>query len=317
MPRNYFLPALAVIGAIGALLVVFWSQKKEPIPSILFPPPKSPYESAIFGEGIVEAASENISIGSPFSEVITEIFVIEGDSVKAGAPLFKLDTRLYEAQAKTAKDQILASWVNLKNQQTQFEFYKQLTDKRAVSQLQYEQSYYAFKEAEAQLKVAEAQLGEIKANIERSLICAPIDGEILQVNIHLGEVAPNVPPASFQVITPYSSSQFPLILMGNVKPFFLRIDIDEEDAWRYRKGAPAIAFVRGNSQMHFPLQFVRVEPYIIPKASFTGQTTERIDTRVLQVLYRFESQNLPIYGGQVLDVFLEAHPFPKLGGVNE
>jgi len=310
MLRRYLLPSLAVCGAIIGLMVVFWSQRKHPVPPIPFPPPTSPYVHAIYGEGIVEASSHDLAIGSPFSEVVTKVFVIEGDKVKKGDPLFQLDTRLFKAQAETARNQIRSAIINMENLRTQFSFYEKLADKRAVSQLQYEQSYYAFKGAEEQVQVAKAVLGEVEANIERSLIRAPIDGKVLQVNIHIGEVAPNVTPVSAQVITPYSSSQFPLMILGKVEPLYLRIDIDQEDAWRYKKGTPATAFVRGNSRLKYPLQFVRVEPFIVPKASFTGQTSERIDTRVLQVLYRFEDVDIDIYAGQLLDVYLEASALP-------
>lgn len=94
--------------------------------------------------------------------------------------------------------------------------------------------------------------------------------------------------------------------MGTVAPLQMRIDIDEEDCWRFIKGSPATAFVRGNANIHFPLKFERIEPYVIPKLSFTGEVTERLDTRVLQVLYRFEKDDLPIYPGMLLDVFIEA-----------
>jgi len=306
--RKYGLPAIAVAGALIALLVVFWSQKKQPVPPIPFPPPKSPYAHSIAGEGIVEPSSRNITVGSPFSQIVTKIYIVEGDRVKAGDRLFDLDTRFFEAQAVTAKSQIEAAIINLQNLRTQFSFYERLTDKRAVSQQQYEQAYYAMKEAEEQVEVAKAMLGEVEANIEMSQIKAPVDGEILQVNIHVGEVAPNVQFANAQTVLPYGASQYPLILMGTVEPLNIRIDIDEEDAWRYIKGSKATAFVRGNSRMNYPLKFIRIEPYIIAKASFTGQTTERIDTRVLQVLYSFESCDLPIYTGQLLDVYFEALP---------
>lgn len=311
MLRKYLLPGIALAGALVALLVVFWSQRKEIVAPIPFPPPKSPYAHSIAGEGIAEASSLNISIGSPFSQIITEIFVVEGNRVKAGDPLFYLDTRYLEAQAETARAQIRAAIINWENQKTQFSFYQRLKDKRAVSEQQYEQAYYALKEAEEQVKVAQAALSEVEANIEMSHIRAPIDGEILQVNVHVGEIAPNVQPLSVQTVIPYGSSQYPLILMGSIEPLNMRIDIDEEDAWRYQKGTPATAFVRGNSNLHYPLKFVRIEPYIIPKASFTGQVIERIDTRVLQVLYQFEKRDVPVYAGQLLDVYFEAAPLPK------
>jgi HlyD family secretion protein len=54
-----------------------------------------------------------------------------------------------------------------------------------------------------------------------------------------------------------------------------------------------------------PLTFVRIEPYVVPKKSLTGENTERVDTRVLQIIYRFDRPAFPIYAGQQVDVFIE------------
>jgi hypothetical protein len=86
----------------------------------------------------------------------------------------------------------------------------------------------------------------------------------------------------------------------------VRVDIDENDAWRLVPGAPARAFVRGNSRLSTELSFVRVEPYVVPKRSLTGDSTERVDTRVLQAVYSFDPKSLPVYVGQQMDVFIEA-----------
>lgn len=307
MLRKFLLPGIAIAGALVALLAVFWSQKKEPVALIPYAAAKSPYPHAIYGAGIIEASTENIAIGTPFIELVTEIYCVEGDRVKAGDPLLKLDTRFLEAQKETAIRQLQASVVNYENQKTQFSFYDRLTDKRAVSQQAYESAYYAMIEAEEQVKVAEAQLNQVRVDIERSTVRAPVDGEILQVNAHVGEIYPTV---SYNLTQPYVNLQTALILMGTVSPLQMRIDIDEEDAWRFQKDAAATAFVRGNANIHFPMTFVRIEPYIIPKTSLTGESIERIDTRVLQVLYRFEKKDLPIYAGQLLDVYIEALPNP-------
>jgi len=50
----------------------------------------------------------------------------------------------------------------------------------------------------------------------------------------------------------------------------------------------------------------------VPKRSLTGDSTERVDTRVLQVLYRFDRGDLPVYVGQQMDVFVEAPPIGTL-----
>src|SRR5207248_9386056 len=102
--------------------------------------------------------------------------------------------------------------------------------------------------------------------------------------------------------------QTPLIVLSDIDTMFVRIDVDENDAWRFKASAKAIAYVRGNRDLTTPINFYRVEPYVIPKKSLTGESTERVDTRVLQVLYSFASTDLPVYVGQQMDVFIAAAP---------
>src|SRR5688572_17226025 len=96
------------------------------------------------------------------------------------------------------------------------------------------------------------------------------------------------------------------MLLGNTKTLHVRVDVDENDAWRVRADAKATGYVRGNRDLRTDLKFVRIEPYVVPKRSLTGDTTERVDTRVLQVLYAFDRSELPVYVGQLMDVFIDA-----------
>lgn len=307
MLRKYLLPLVAIAGAVFGLITVYWSEKSTPSPPIAFPPATSPYAHSIAGAGIIEASSQNISIGTPFNEVITKIFVLEGDKVKRGDPLFQLDLRNFEAQLETAKASLKLALVDFEDKQKQYSFYQRLRDKKAVSEQVYQQAYYTMLEAKENVRVAEGNVRQVETNIARSIIRAPVDGEILQVNSHIGEIAPVVPFISAQS-TWQTAANGTLLLMGTVNPLQVRIDIDEDDAWRYEPGSKATAFVRGNRNIRFPLTFARVEPYIIPKSSFTGRTVERVDTRVLQVLYQFDKGDLPVYPGQILDIFIEAKP---------
>jgi hypothetical protein len=72
-----------------------------------------------------------------------------------------------------------------------------------------------------------------------------------------------------------------------------------------RPSTPTYGYVRGNTAQRLELQFVRFEPYVVPKQSLTGDTTERVDTRVLEVIYRIVDQNATVYPGQQMDVFTE------------
>lgn len=102
----------------------------------------------------------------------------------------------------------------------------------------------------------------------------------------------------------------PLIRLGDLDRLHIRVDIDENDAWRFKPETRAVAFLRGNRDLKAELVFVRTEPYVTPKTSLTGSSTERVDTRVLQVIYSFDRHVLPAYVGQQMDVFIEAPEVP-------
>ena len=53
------------------------------------------------------------------------------------------------------------------------------------------------------------------------------------------------------------------------------------------------------------MRFIRFEPYVIPKKNLTGDSTERVDTRVLQVIFALE-KNAPVFAGHQMDVVIDA-----------
>src|SRR5262249_43992801 len=141
---------------------------------------------------------------------------------------------------------------------------------------------------------AQSDLDRTTTELDRLIVRAPMAGEVLKVNVRPGEFAPSQALAN------------PLILFGDTSRLHVRIDIDEADIWRYRNHSKAVAAVRGNSQLKTDLRFERIEPYVVPKRSLTGDSTERVDTRVLQVLYSFERDKLPVHVGEQVDVFFDA-----------
>ncbi len=149
---------------------------------------------------------------------------------------------------------------------------------------------------------AQSQLQNIKIMLDRLIVRAPVDGEILQVNIRPGQYAA-------------LAWKEPMIVLGEVNRLHVRVDIDENDLYRFREEAPAWANIKGRRDPRFNLDFVRVEPYVIPKKSLTGDNTERVDTRALQVLYALPLQSpAKVYVGQQMEVFLEAaHTEASLG----
>lgn len=155
--------------------------------------------------------------------------------------------------------------------------------------------------ARAALAQARAQVEQTKTEIERSLVRAPVDGEVLKVYVHPGE---------------YVGAQQlqPLVVLGHLDRLHVRADISEHDIDRFYPAAPARAVTRGKARQELPLSFVRVEPYVVPKKSLTGDNTERVDTRVLQVIYALPAAEGRVYVGQQLDVFLDVSGGDSLPG---
>ena len=295
MIRRYMVPLMALAGVAVAVATVLHGSQTTPA----FPPiaqaPKAPFGSYLAGAGIVEASTENIAVGTPVSGIVTAIYVKWGERVKAGDPLFKIDDRDLQAQLLPATAKVKEAEATLEMARTQLRLAQSVPDKRAISVEELSNRHSVVAIDEAALASAEAQVQQLKVESERRTVRALVSGQILQIKTHLGEFAPS------GVVSPA------LMLLGQDTPnLHVRIDIDENDAWRFRPGAPAVAFVRGNSALETPLNFVRLEPYVVPKVSLTGQITERVDARVLQVIYSFNQAELPVYVGQQMDVFIRA-----------
>ena len=140
--------------------------------------------------------------------------------------------------------------------------------------------------------VAQAEALQQQAETARSLLSvrAPFDGTVLQVNLRPGEYAQLGGP--------------PAIVLGQLRSLRLRADIDEADIPRFDPAAAAVATPRGDPARRIPLHLVRVEPLVVPKASLTGAGTDRVDTRVLRVLYEIVGAADGLYPGQQLNLFV-------------
>lgn len=343
-----YIPMMGALGLIGfAILFVNGQDRSVPPPAPMAPPPESPFATTVAGAGIVEAETENIAIGSPTPGVVTKVLVKVDQRVKAGDELFELDDRMLQAelrsrqamlaaaqaevtrmeneprpeQLRMAEAQLTEAQANQINQRDQLTRGKELFNRKvetaenlvarqqalhvADAQVAKAQAEYEMRKngawkfdldvARAAVTQAEAQVEQIKTELDRLTIRALVAGRVLQVNVRPGEFV-GAPPGQA------------LIVLGNIDQMHVRVDIDEHDIPRFVPGADGVAMVRGRAANEYPLKFVRVEPYVVPKRSLTGDNTERVDTRVLQVIYAIDPQGQPLYVGQQLDVYIKAPP---------
>jgi RND family efflux transporter MFP subunit len=300
-----------MIGISGGLYMTLLDRKPVPVAQPVTSPSVSPYKDFIAGSGIIEAKTENITLGTMVSGVVSKVFVKSGDLVKKGTPLFTLDDRQVKAdlqtklaQLETAKTALEQSKVSLKDAKDKLNLINRLSDKRAVTAEELltrknnvMMAQAALDNAIAFLKSAKAQTDAAQTTLDLYTILAPIDCQIFQVNVRPGQFAAA------------GESSSPLMLIGAIEQHHVRVDIDENDAWRFHHEAQAMGFLRGNTHYKTPLKFEYIEPYVIPKKSLTGDSTERVDTRVLQVVYSYDPKTLSSYIGQQMDVYIAA---PKI-----
>jgi HlyD family secretion protein len=291
LKKATFYLAIAGIGATAVMASRMSATPTTPPPPIE-PSPK-PYEVSVAASGIIEALSENVSIGVPEAALVTKVHVKVWDSVREGQPLLTLDDREFNAQLRVNMANAEVAQATLRRLQDQLARLKGVNDPRAVSQDEVRTRENDVAVAQAQLDAARALVGQDLVRLTRMTVRAPRDGTILQVNVRPGEYASATPKS-------------PAMVLGDVEHLQVRADVDEQNAPRLQPGQTATAYIKGDTTQPIELKFVRIEPYVVPKTSLTGSSTERVDTRVLQVIYSFERPaDRPVYVGQQVDLFVK------------
>ena len=344
---KFLLPLLAV--ALLAFAILHVVRASQPFPDTPPPaePPRTPFGHTVAGAGVVEAETENISVGSALAGVVLEVYVPVdqvGRHVKAGDPLFRVDDRALAAQltyqqaalaaarAQLAKlerqprpEELPPSAAKVTTAQANVRLQEDLGDRArrlrptdamsaeeatqrllslqvARQQLTQARAEYALLKAgawkpdldiaRAVVAQAAAQVQQTRTELDRALVRAPVEGDVLKVYVHPGEYVGAQPGQA-------------LVVLGDLGRLHVRVDLSEHDIDRFRPGAPARAVTRGQGRQEYALRFVRIEPFVVPKKSLTGDNTERVDTRVLQVIYALARADGRVYVGQQLDVFLD------------
>lgn len=386
---KWIIAVLAVMGGAFGIVQSFRVNAQQAVPPLLNEPVRTPYEHSLAGAGLIEPRSENVMIGAPEPGLVLKVFVTRGQTVKAGEPLYKLDTRSFEAQRVSLEAAVISAEASLaaikayrrkedepallakiaqaeasiaqmaagineaKAQADQSEW--SLKDLRlhesrlqdtvasgATPQAEADRAHYAamigeaqlafarehirtmeaqrqgmaaladqtradlalyragpwhvdVKKAEAALSEARAKLESNKLEIERRTVRAPLDAGVLRMDLREGEY----------VAGGNTQAETAPVVLGNLNDLHVRVDIDEFDAPRFKNGAKATAFLKGATKTPIPLEFVRAEPFVIPKRALTNSQHELVDTRVLQVVYRVVEAKNPLYVGQQVDVFID------------
>ncbi len=131
---------------------------------------------------------------------------------------------------------------------------------------------------------------------------APADGVVLVIQAAPGSYVS--PQGAYDT---YSQGLAPLVVMGTPQARLqVRAYIDEILVHRLAQPDKLVAemVIRG-TERRVPLTFTRVQPYVSPKVQLSNQRRERVDVRVLPVIFRFDKPSgLNLYPGQLVDVYI-------------
>ena len=216
--------------------------------------------------------------------------VSEGQRVSAGTPLFSIDDSVQRANTELAEANLKAVRDQYDKRRAAYE-----TDRNSISKDVVDTAKNVVDQASAALKAARALL--VKYAIK-----APLDGVVLAVNTTAGSYVSA--QGSYDA---YTQAFAPVVVMSGSQDYLaVRCYVDEILVSRLptAEHVQAQMSLRG-TDTKVALEFVRVQPYVTPKIELSNQRQEKVDLRVLPVIFRFKAKNVPaVYPGQLVDVYI-------------
>ena len=260
--RKKLLIVLAVVLGIGAIVVAnLQSRREKSVKVTVDKVKKQDLTSIISASGEVKP-KKNINISAQVPGRIIKIGVEEGQEVKAGDFLLKLDATQYEANAdrdqnfiRAAKADLIQAEARLQRDKNALERVKQLFADDLISKEQLEAAQANFDVTAAQtnamrfqIKQAEASLKSTMDNLAKTTYGSPIDGIITSLRVEEGEVA---------IIGTMNNPGTVMLTIADLSVMEVEVEVDETDVVGVTLG-----------------QNAKIRVDALPDTVFTGKVTE-------------------------------------------
>lgn len=299
---------ISCIGMLaGIISVIVYNEKTYPQAPVAVS--YNPYDNGIFATGIVESyqpTGSNVNIYAEVSNRVTKVFVANNQVLKQGDPILSIDDSVQTETVAKALAQTMLDKANLLNVQEQLSKIQKSfkTNPKSVSKNALDNAINAVKIAKAALEVDTKQyLADLRL-LDKYTIRAPIDGVVLRVVPSVGDYVS--PLGSYDT---YTQGMLPSIQMGIVTPYLqVRVYVDEILVPRLPKPEQleATMFIRGLNNHSIPLEYLSIQPSTIPNIQLSDQRNERVDVRVLPIIFKFNiPTDINVFPGQLVDIYLK------------
>jgi HlyD family secretion protein len=287
--RKKLLIVLAVMLGIGAIVVAnLQSRREKSVKVTVDKVKKQDLTSIISASGEVKP-KKNINISAQVPGRIIKIGVEEGQEVKAGDFLLKLDATQYEANAdrdqnfiRAANADLIQAEARLQRDKNTLERVKQLYADDLLSKEQLEAAQANFDVTAAQtnamrfqIKQAEASLKSTMDNLAKTTYGSPIDGIITSLRVEEGEVA---------IIGTMNNPGTVLLTIADLSVMEVEIEVDETDVVGVALGQSANVRVDAFPDTVFKGKVTEIGSSAIQRTTGVSATQESKDFKVVVTL---------------------------------
>ncbi len=220
--------SLRLIAAIAAAPLLLACSKKTPPAAQAVPVTVGKVELrtvpfVLQANGTVEPM-QTVAIEPQVGGIITRILFKEGDDVKAGQPLFEIDSRSYQATLEQAQAVVARDRAQLASATSDVSRYSALVDKNYVTSQQMEQVKTTAESMKATLASDEALAQQARLNLQYATIRAPISGRAGSLQARVGYLA-RIPATT------------PLVTINQIHPILVRFAVPAASLQRIRQYA--------------------------------------------------------------------------------
>ncbi|QHE86486.1 efflux RND transporter periplasmic adaptor subunit [Hydrogenophaga sp. BPS33] len=235
--RRLWWPTVAVLAAItigGVLLLKEASVARASVPASA--PPPMPVSVATVTESDIAAWEEfsgrleavaRVDIRSRVAGVVQATHFREGALVAKGDLLVSIDPAPYEAEVARAEAQTVAAQARVTHASNEHARARRLWDDKAIAQRELDDRENVLREAEANLKAAQAQLQTTRLSLGYTQVRAPVAGRIGRLEVTVGNLIAAGPGAPV------------LATLVSVSPIYASFDADEKTVAGALKGLTA------------------------------------------------------------------------------